>query len=199
MKLPSAGLLLKCVALMGAALVSLPALAEESPPIGGPVNAVWTPKTYTFTYQGFTAHYSCDGLRDKMRVILLRLGARSDISVQSRGCGGREQVTDFPGVAIKMNVLAPVGGTTVVEAGMQPVTAQWQEVSLTYGKDPLNVAGDCELIEQVKQFILPLFATKNVAYKSFCVPNQLIIGGTSLSAYVLKGPQKVAGGAGAAP
>jgi hypothetical protein len=193
MKRSSAGLLLKCVALVGAAVaVSVPALAAEPPPIGGPVHAVWTPKNYTFTFHGFTAHYSCDGLRDKMRTILLRLGARSDLSVVARGCGGREPVTAFPGVDIKMNVLAPVGGTTALEPGTQPLEAQWQEVSLTYGKDPLDVAGDCELIEQVKQYILPLFVTRDVAYKSFCVPNQLIIGGTSLSAYVLKSPQKAA-------
>ena len=137
MKLPTAGVLLKCVALLGASFaLSLPAWAAEPPAIGGPVHAVWTPKTYNFTFQGFTAHYSCDGLRDKMRAILLRLGARpSDLSVQSRGCGGHEQVTAFPGVAINMHVLAPVGGSVTVEPGMQPVEAQWQQVDLTYTQD----------------------------------------------------------------
>src|SRR5215468_10867619 len=123
MKLPKAGVLLKGVALLGACCaLSLPARAAEPPPIGGPVHAVWTPKTYNFTFQGFTAHYSCDGLRDKMRSILLRLGARADLSVQARGCGGHEQVTEFPGVAINMHVLAPIGGAVTVEPGTQPVT-----------------------------------------------------------------------------
>jgi len=182
--------LIKGAALLGALGLALPALAAEPPPIGGPVHAVWTPKETTFTFHGFTAHYSCDGLRDKMRVILLRLGARDDLSLQSRGCAG-EHVSAFPGVNIKMNVLKPVGGEIAVPPGEQPVSAQWQQVNLTYGKDPLDVAGDCELIEQVQHYILPLFTTKNVDFKSFCVPNQLTLGGTSLSAYVLKGPQKV--------
>jgi hypothetical protein len=183
------------IALVGAGLfISLPAWAAETPPIGGPVHAVWTAKSYNFTFHGFTSHYSCTGLRDKMRVILLRLGARSDLDLQARGCGaGDSNVSAFPGVMIKMNVLAPVGGDVTVAPGTQPVTAQWQEINLTYGKDPVDVAGDCELIEQVKQYILPLFNTKDVAYKSFCVPNQLIIGGTTLSAYVLKSPEQKAG------
>jgi len=185
---------LSCIALMGAGLIlSLPATAAEPPPVGGPVHAVWTPKSYTFTFHGFTSHYSCEGLRDKMRVILLRFGARSDLDLQARGCGGgSSNISAFPGVMINMNVLTPVGGEVTVKPGTQPVTAQWQEVSLNYGRDPVDVAGDCELIEQVKQYILPLFNTKDVAYKSFCVPNQLIIGGTTLSAYVLKSPEQKA-------
>jgi hypothetical protein len=158
------------------------------------VHAVWTPKSYTFTFSGFTSHYSCTGLRDKMRTILLRFGARSDLDLEARGCGGGDSnVSAFPGVMIKMNVLTPVGGDVTVPPGTQPVTAQWQEVSLNYGKNPVDVAGDCELIEQVKQYILPLFNTKDVAYKSFCVPHQLILGGTTLSAYVLKGSEQKAG------
>lgn len=182
--------LIKGAALLGVMGLALPAPAAEPPPIGGPVHAVWMPKESVFTFHGFTAHYSCDGLRDKMRVILLRLGARDDLSVQSRGCAG-EQISAFPGVSIKMNVLKPVGGEIAVPAGEQPVAAQWQEVDLTYGRDPLDVAGDCELIEQIKQYILPLFATQNVNFKSFCVPNQLTLGGTSLTAYVLKSAQTV--------
>ena len=187
--------LFRCIALVGASLVlSLPAWGAEPPPIGGPVHAVWTPKSYNFTFNGFTSHYSCEGLRDKLRIILLRLGARSDLEVVARGCGGgQSNVSAFPGAMINMNVLTPVGGEVTVKPGTQPVTAQWQEVSLTYGKNPVEVAGDCELIEQVKEFILPLFNTKNVAYKSFCVPNQLILGGTTLSAYVLKSPEQKAG------
>jgi len=182
--------LIKSAALLGAFGLALPASAAEPPPIGGPVHAVWMPKESTFTFHGFTAHYSCDGLRDKMRVILLRLGARPDLELQERGCAG-ENVSVFPGVNIKMNVLKPVGGEIAVPAGEQPVAAQWQQVDLTYGKDPLDVAGDCELIEQIQQYILPLFATKDVTFRSFCVPNQLTLGGTSLSAYVLKSSQNL--------
>jgi len=40
--------------------------------------AVWTPKEVQFTYMGFTSKYTCDGLRDTVREMLLHLGARKD-------------------------------------------------------------------------------------------------------------------------
>ena len=42
----------------------------------GGQSAVWTQKEFQFVYQGFTTKYSCDGLRDKMRTVVLELGAR---------------------------------------------------------------------------------------------------------------------------
>jgi hypothetical protein len=61
----------------------------------------------------------------------------------------------------------------------------------------LREAGDCELIEQVKARVLPLFTTRNVDYRSTCVPNQLQIGGTVLKAEVLIADDQQAGQAGA--
>src|SRR5690349_4550812 len=51
-------------------------------------SAVWTPKQVTFVYQGFTTRYSCDGLRDKLRDLLLKLGARKDLQVEETACAG---------------------------------------------------------------------------------------------------------------
>jgi hypothetical protein len=45
--------------------------------------------------------------------------------------------------------------------------------------------GDCELIGQIKQKVLPLFATRNVDYRSTCENHQLVPGGTRLKAEVL--------------
>ena len=52
------------------------------------VQAVWTPKPVHFTFMGFTAKYSCDGLADQMRKILLLLGARADLKLIPVGCSG---------------------------------------------------------------------------------------------------------------
>ena len=47
------------------------------------VPAHWVKKNISFTYQGFTSHYSCDGLGDSVRLALLELGARrSDLSLR---------------------------------------------------------------------------------------------------------------------
>src|SRR5690242_12321576 len=61
-----------------ACLLGATAWAAENAPTaaGEPQSAVWTEKELTFVYQGFTTRYSCDGLRDKVRGVLLDLGAQ---------------------------------------------------------------------------------------------------------------------------
>lgn len=151
--------------------------------------AVWTPKELLFIYQGFTTRYSCDGLRDKVRSILLELGAREDLKITETPCSELGRPDPFPGVRIKMNVLQPAGDNSAA-AGTQSVPAHWKRIDLTPERDAVSAAGDCELIEQVKQSILPLFATRSVEYSSNCLPHQLQIGATRLRAEVLVRDQK---------
>ena len=158
----------------------------------GGQSAVWVPKEFKFTYQGFTTKYSCDGLRDKIRTVLLNLGARKDLQVNSWGCAGPSGVPDpFPGVTVKMNVLVPADvATSSAEAA---VPSHWKPMKLQLDRSPLSEAGECELVEQVKQKILPLFTTRNVDFKNNCIPHQLSPGGTLLSAEVLTADQTTAG------
>jgi hypothetical protein len=149
------------------------------------VQAVWTPKKLQFTYMGFTARYSCDGLADKMKRVLLDLGARPDLKVTPIGCsGGFGRPSRFPGVSATVQVLEPVGDTSP-GPDTTVVAAHWKNVVVAPKGDPLNAAGDCELTEQVKQRILPMFSTRNIDYSSNCIPNQLQVGGTRLSSDVL--------------
>jgi hypothetical protein len=154
----------------------------SSPPEG---YAVWTPKQLRFVYQGFTTKYSCDGLRDKVKAILLKLGARKDLQVTPTPCSASLGTpTHFPGVTIRMNVLETASGKEY-DAAAPPVPAHWKMVDLTRSRDPIDAAGDCELIEQIKARILPLFTTRDVSYSSTCIPYQLTVGGTQLKAEVL--------------
>jgi len=155
--------------------------AQSTPPTW----AVWTPKELRFTYMGFTSHYSCDGLADKMRSIVLQLDARPDLKIRAMPCSGAlGRPTEFPGVTVNMNVLTPWDAASA-NATVTPVPAHWKLVELSTDRDPLREAGDCELIEQVKTRVLPLFTTRNIDYRSTCVPHQLQIGGTVLKAEVL--------------
>ena len=176
--------------------------AESTPPQATPPTwAVWTPKELRFTFMGFTSHYSCDGLADKMRSIVLQLGARSsDLKVREIPCSGSPgRPTEFPGVTVNMNVLKPWDAASA-NAAATPVPARWKAVEISTDRDPLREAGDCELIEQVKTRVLPLFTTRNVEYHSTCVPHQLQIGGTVLKAEVLVADeQQTAGAKPAAP
>ena len=186
-------------AALASVVLSLPAWAagaESAAPRADAPTAVWTPKELTFVYQGFTSHYSCDGLRDKMRDVLLSLGARNDLHVDPYGCTAPAGRPDpFAGVRIKMNVLTPApAGATPAASGANPapgtspaatVPALWKKIDLRLNQDPVYEAGDCELIEQIRQKILPQFTTRNVDFGSNCVPHQLSPGGTWLRAEVL--------------
>jgi hypothetical protein len=153
--------------------------------VAGAQAATWTPKELSFTYQGFTTRYSCSGLREKVRSTLLALGARrKDLAVNESGCSSLNGGPDpFPGVRIKMQVLTPVAAAAKPDANT--VAAHWKTVDLRLDRDALSESGDCELLEQIKQSILPLFTTRNIKYSSTCVPHQLSVGGTKLRADVL--------------
>jgi hypothetical protein len=183
---PGSGVALSMIAAgTVAALLTVTARAapvETGAPAVRAESAVWTPRELSFVYQGFTTTYSCDGLRDKVRSVLLKLGAREDLQVSESPCVSLGRPDPFPGVRIKMNVLQP-GADTAATAGTQSVPAHWKTVDLTPEHDAVSAAGDCELVEQVKQSLLPLFATRNVEYSSNCVPHQM--GATRLRAEVL--------------
>jgi hypothetical protein len=163
----------------------------------GGQSAVWAQKEFQFVYQGVTTKYSCDGLRDKMRSILLEFGARKkDLKISDWGCAGRSGVPDpFPGVAVKMSVLVPADGAGA--SGERALPSHWQAVKLKLDSSSLSEAGECELVEQVKQKVLPLFTTRNVDFRTDCVPHQLTPGGTELTAEVLA-PDQMQGRTGAA-
>ena len=175
-------------ALTAAVTVTLASLLCSSvwaqSPDGGQT-AVWKQKEFKFTYQGFTTKYSCDGLRGKVRDILLAFGARKDLQVNEWGCSGRSGVPDpFPGVVVKMSVLVPADAAKHA-ADELAVATHWKNVKLRLDRSSLSAAGECELVEQVQQKILPLFTTRNIDYRDLCVPHQLTPGGTRLAAEVL--------------
>jgi hypothetical protein len=152
--------------------------------------AAWVPKELNFVYRGFTTTYSCDGLQDKMRKVLLKLGARPDLRVRGYGCTRLVGPDPFAGVRIQMNVLQPAG-----KQGGPAVPVHWQRVDLLTdydNRDPVDAAADCELIGEIKQKILPLFATRNVDYSSTCEWRHLLVGGTRLKAEVLVADQGAA-------
>lgn len=143
-------------------------------------SASWVQKEVNFRYVGFTTRYSCDGLRDRLRRILLQLGARDDLKMTGYGCIGVHSPETTPGVRIVMHVLRPSGAT----AG-QTVAAHWKTVDLLADRDLFDAARDCELISQLNRDVLPLFAPRNVDYSAACSVNTPLIGGTRLKADVL--------------
>ena len=99
-------------AVAGALLGTLPAVAAAH----GSIEAVWAPRRITFFYQGFTTHYSCDGLRDQIREMLAKVGARH-LEVREYGCTRLVGADPFPGVRVVMQVLVPASSVHGQKAG----------------------------------------------------------------------------------
>ena len=153
-----------------------------------PQLAVWTDKELTFVYQGFTTRYSCDGLRDKVRGVLLDLGAqKKGLKVMELGCTAFTGRPDpFPGVRVKMKVLQPTGAVDPKQTDQIPVPAHWQPLDLKLRDSSFsNDSGECELVEQIRHAIVPEFATRNVDLKATCIPHQVSAARPSLKMEVL--------------
>jgi len=166
-----------------------------------PPAAQWVERKLDYTYMGFTTHYSCDGLVDNVRDVLLMLGARKkDLSVNSSGCTRFEGPEHFPGVIAHFWVLVPVTPDDIGKIGAAAVrTTQWQTVDLIHKPQFRWDQGQCELLEQLKEKALPLFTTRNLEYQSSCFPHEVSPGDLKFSVDVLKpaAPAAPPGAAGA--
>ncbi len=177
-----AGRILAAAVLLAMALAVLAAPRAALAAEPGDVPAVWVQKEVRFVYTGFTTKYSCDGLVDRVRGMLLELGARADLKVLPYGCVRSGTPETNPGVRIVMHVLQPA-----TAAGGESVAAHWKTVDLLSGRDAVDASLDCELIAQLKRDVLPAFSPRHVDYSAVCSAHQPIAGGTQLKAQVLIG------------
>ena len=158
------------------------------------VSAVWKPQEISFYYQSFTTFYACRSLEDRVRQLLMALGADKELKVRAASCQGNE-IARFPHVSIKLS--SPVEATPEALAELEktrstreltarvrgePMTevteqfpAQWKPVSLSRGSFRLE-PGDCELIDQLKRHVLPKLAIRIVKDDMNCTPNQVSLG-----------------------
>jgi len=149
--------------------VTIAASAGES--ASDPEQGTWQKHDYNFQFLGFTTTYSCDGLASKLKVLLIAAGARADAKAVSSGCSSGYGVPDkFARSRLTFYTLAPVGGG---KNASPPINGVWRSVALAE-RSPREVAlGDCELIEQFRDKVLPMFATRKVDNRMTCVPNQV--------------------------
>lgn len=154
--------------LAGALLLSTASRADDSAPSVGP--GTWQSHKYTFQFLGFTSTYSCDGLAAKLRIVLLAAGARPDVkSVPGACASGFGRPDKFARADLTFYTLTPADSGTAAGAGAQGV---WRPVTFA-ARQPWDLAlGDCELMEQFRQQVLPMFTTRNVVSNTTCIPHQ---------------------------
>jgi hypothetical protein len=145
---------------------------------GSPIAAVWKEQHLRFFYTGRTSRYSCDGLRDKVRAMLLDLGARRDLSITALGC-------EAPAPQVRLGALGP-SLDIVFSAPAKPepkrrplhpgdlaaVDARFESFTITSDAFRNMGVADCELVEEFARQILPKLATRDVKQDIACVPFQ---------------------------
>lgn len=173
--------------LMCCMLLAAGGAMAQSQPAPDLVEAVWKPQQLRFAYRGYNTFYTCDGLREKLQVILGRLGARDGVRILSYDCidgGGPAQFQigfDSPVEATPENVrlLTTFDATQRLAArtraeqlptaeSLQRFAATWQTIS--FARDPKMKlsAVDCELVRQLRKSILPQLSVKVQADKVRC-------------------------------
>jgi hypothetical protein len=161
--------------------------AQAADTTGAPA-AQWVQRKLDFTYMGFTSKYTCDGLQDNVRDLLLALGARKrDLQIQSTGCTRGLGVEPFPGVRAQFWVLEPVSADEAAKGGTNLVQAtQWHTVNLVHNANYRSGDDQCELLDQLKRQALPLFTNRNLNFHSACVPHEITLGDIQFSVDVLR-------------
>ena len=171
-------LLFACLMLPGPLRSEAAATAEAS---GMP--AQWRSQKLDFTYSGFTALYTCNGLESKVRYILLALGAREDVKVRATGCDpASNEPSKMAWVATEFNSLAPVSDLSATGA----VKAAWAQVQIAPNRPSFMGAGECELVEQMRELLQKGFALRNVKYSTTCVPHHVSVADYGVTAEALK-------------
>jgi hypothetical protein len=132
---------------------------------------VWQKHEYSFAFMGFTSTYSCDGLADKLKLLLIAAGARHDVKSSPGACPiGFGRPDKLARANLTFYTLAP--GAADADSGAKPVEGVWRTVAFA-NRSPRELStGDCELVDQFRSSVLPMFTTRNVDNHTTCIPHQ---------------------------
>jgi hypothetical protein len=160
------------LALSPALLVPSADAADAPAPAVTADRGVWQKHELSFVFLGFTSTYSCDGLADKVKLLLLAAGARPDSKARPGACAsGFGRPDKFARAELKFYTLVPDSDAKATTEGPR-VGGAWRPVAIA-ARSPRDLGvGDCELIEQFRDTVLPLFATRNLENHTTCIPHQ---------------------------
>ncbi|HEX3849081.1 MAG TPA: hypothetical protein VHV81_16995 [Steroidobacteraceae bacterium] len=178
--------------LAGLCLLAAPTVRPaEAPSNAEPetIASTWQHHKITFSYEGFTTAYTCDGLEDRVKSMFLQLGARKDMTIHTGACpGGPDTPSHMILVSADFYTLAPVGGGSAADTAAQgnTVQARWQPLKFEPWKPRFMADGDCELMQSMKDVIEKNFALRDVQYRTDCVPHEIFLNSYSVKAQTLK-------------
>lgn len=168
------------------ALIALPPVsaAEDGSAAGAVVTGTWVHRHASFTYWGITALYSCDGLEDNIRSLLVHLGARkSDVKVSAGGCPHGPSIPGHNAI-VELDFYSLSPSTDADSANT--VQAQWSPVTVNTTHPYFMGRGDCELMQELKDILTKNFSFRELSYRTDCVPYQESVDQFSVKAEALK-------------
>jgi hypothetical protein len=143
------------------------------------VTGAWQHHKVSFSYFGITSLYTCDGLEEHVREILLHLGARRDLKVHASGCPGPFNAPSHSAwVGADFYALAPAADAN----GPDTIQARWTALEVTPRRPHFMGDGDCELVQGMKDLITKNFSLRDIEYRTDCVPHEVW-----MDSYAVKG------------
>jgi hypothetical protein len=157
------------------------------------VQSTWKVQEIRYSYVGFTTAYTCDAAEDKLKEILMAVGAHPSTMVRANGCQMDRPSRNFfvtittatPAPATDATAAVPAGEKTrqqLIERlnGKKPISdapfaAVWKTVDLGRDRDLNLKPGDCELMQGLRESVLPKLSVKIESDKVQCTPHQLDI------------------------
>ena len=171
-----------------AATVPLPGLAADDAARSATVQSRWQPAEIHYSYTAFTTAYNCDAAASKLKQILTELGAHPQTKVSATGCFSNRPSREFL-VTIRTAVPVAVAHDTAPLSTQQqaqlqqfagksgaidaPFAATWRTLDLSRDRKLDLQAGDCELMEGLRDHVLPRLSIKVIADDVQCMPRQL--------------------------
>lgn len=145
--------------------------------------AAWHHTKAELRYFGFTTRYTCNGMESQVRRILTLLGARKGAKVRAIGC---EHTAGEPNRDIRVSMEFDTLVSATGAASAESVSARWAPVAIMPNRPSGLQNGDCELIEQLRDVLTKNIETRNLEYRTSCVPHQQGVLSWSIRGEVLK-------------
>ena len=162
--------------------------ADENPET---VQARWRPTEVSYSYTGFTTAYDCQAFEAKMKRILLTVGSHPNTKVRATGCQASRASSSFF-VTITTAIPVPADQEPVSQQDQSkqellkrlgaPNAAPEEQFAAVRKRIDLNAdrrlnlgPGDCELMEDLRDKVLPKLGVEIVEQHLMCTPNQISI------------------------
>ncbi|HEY2417828.1 MAG TPA: hypothetical protein VGH84_07910 [Steroidobacteraceae bacterium] len=144
-----------------------------------PEPALWQHHQADIQYIAAGTSYSCNGIEDKVRQILLYAGARQDLRVHASGCvQGPFLPSHMASVRVDFYALAPAADAPTAEV----IPAQWVPLSMTPTRAQFLQPSDCDLVRAMKRVLTQSFSWQGLEFATSCLPDA-----GSVNSFAVKG------------